>query len=111
LPQDHFAKVLLAAIDEGLSSLGDSPRQAILYHLEASFQLKKNDIPKNLTGFKQALERIFGAGAPYIEKIIAQSFYAKLGLDFQEVQDTDLVLSVSDAKRRIVHAGEVKIDE
>jgi len=73
--------------------------------------LKKDDIPKNLNGFKQALERIFGAGAPYIEKIIAKSFYAKLGLDFEDLRDTDLVLSVDDAKRRIVHAGEVKIDE
>ena len=65
----------------------------------------------NLTGFKHALESIFGAGAPYLEKIIAQFLYAKLGLDFEDIRDTDLVLSVDDAKRRIARAGEVKVDE
>jgi hypothetical protein len=44
---------MLAAIEEGLSSLGDSPKDAIFYHLESSFQLKKEDIPSNLTEFKQ----------------------------------------------------------
>ncbi len=111
MPQNHFKEVLLAAIDEGLSSLGDSPRQAIFYHLEASFQLRKDDIPMNLTGFTQALERIFGTGTPYIETIITKSLYAKLGLNFQDIQDADLVQSVDNARRRIVHAGEVKKDE
>jgi hypothetical protein len=109
LPQDHFTKVLLAAIEEGLSSLGDSPREAIFYHLEASFQLKKEDIPLNLTDFKQALMRIFGPGAPYIEKIITKSFYEKMGLNLEDVQDVDLVVYVDNAKRRIVRAGEVKM--
>ena len=64
-----------------------------------------------LAGFRQALEKIFGTGTPYIETIITKSLYAKLGLNFQDVQDTDLVQSVDNAKRLIVHAGEVKIDE
>jgi hypothetical protein len=111
LPHDHFTKVLLAAIEEGLSSLGDSPREAIFYHLEASFQLKKEDIPLNITDFKTALERIFGPGAPYIEKIITRSLYEKLGLHYEDMQNTDLVVLVDDAKRRIVRAGEVNVDE
>jgi len=111
LPHDHFTKVLLAAIEEGLSSLGDSPRKAIYYHLEASFQLKKDDIPLNITDFKIALERIFGPGAPYIEKIITQSLYEKLGLCYDDMQDKDLVVLVDDARRRILRAGEVNVDE
>jgi hypothetical protein len=111
LARDYFTKVLLAAIEEGLSSLGDSPREAIFYHLEASFQLKKEDIPLNITDFKIALERIFGPGAPYIEKIITRSLYEKLGLHFDDIQNIDLVVLVDDAKRRIVRAGEVNVDE
>jgi hypothetical protein len=53
--------------------------------------------------------RIFGPGAPYIEKIITKSFYEKLGLNLEDVQDVDLVVYVDNAKRRIVHAGEVKM--
>jgi hypothetical protein len=108
LPQESFNRVLLAAIEEGLSSLGDSPREAIFYHLEASFQLKKESIPLNLTEFKQALERIFGPGAPYLEKSITKCLYQRLGLDFDEPERLDLVVCVDDAKRRVMSEVEVK---
>ena len=109
MSQDNFTKVLLAAIDQGLSSLGDSPKQAIFYHLESSFQLKREEIPQNLTEFKQALDRIFGPGAPYLEKLILKSLYEKLGLNFEDLDGTDLVVCADDARRRIKPAGEVKI--
>jgi hypothetical protein len=109
LPQNNFPKILLAAIEEGLSSLGDSPRDAIFYHLESSFQLKKEDIPSNLTEFKQALERIFGPGAPYLEKAITKSLYAKLGLDFEDERTNDFIDSAHHAEKRIKPAGEVNI--
>ena len=107
--QDNFTKILLAAIEEGLSSLGDSPKDAIFYHLESSFQLKKENIPSNLTEFTQALERIFGPGAPYIEKAITKSLYGKLGLEFEDEKAKDLIYSADDARKRIKPAGEVKI--
>ena len=108
--QDNFTKIMLAAIEEGLSSLGDSPKDAIFYHLESSFQLKKEDIPSNLTEFKQALERIFGPGAPYLEKAITKSLYGKLGLDFKDEKTNDFIDSAHDARKRIKPAGEVKIE-
>jgi hypothetical protein len=86
--QNDFNRILLSAVDEGLSSLGDSPRQAILFHLETSFEIKKEDIPKNFVEFKRALEAIFGSGAIYLEDIIAKRLREKLGSeperDFQE---------------------------
>jgi hypothetical protein len=109
LPQENFNRVLLAAIEEGLSSLGDSPREAVFYHLEASFRLKKESIPLNLTEFKQALERIFGPGAPYLEKNITRCLYEKLGLDFQEPEHVDLIVYVNDAKKRVMPKGEVTV--
>jgi hypothetical protein len=110
LQQDNFTKIMLAAIEEGLSSLGDSPKDAIFYHLESSFQLKKEDIPSNLTEFKQALERIFGPGAPLLEKAITKSLYAKLGLDFKNQKTNDFLGSAHDARKRIKPAGEVKTE-
>ncbi len=109
MPQDNFTKIMLAAIEEGLSSLGDSPKDAIFYHLESSFQLKKEDIPSNLKEVKQALERIFGPGAPYLEKAITKSLYARLGLDFKNKRTNDFIGSAHDARKRIKPAGEVKI--
>jgi hypothetical protein len=101
LPQEKFNRVLLDAIDGGLSSLGNSPREAIFYHLENSFQLKKENIPVNLSEFKQALEGIFGPGAPYLEKIIIRRLYERLGLDFEEPGHVDFVAEVNNAKRRV----------
>ncbi len=102
---DNFSRIVLAAIEEGLSSLGNSPREAIFYHLEASFQLKKEDIPLNLTEFKQALEKIFGSGAPYIEKLIIRQLCQKLGLSFEEDENVNLPIYVDDAKKRLSFRG------
>jgi len=105
LSPDNFSRIVLAAIEEGLSSLGNSPREAIFYHLEASFQLKKEDIPLNLTEFKQALEKIFGPGAPYIEKLIIRQLCQKLGLNFEEDENVNLPIYVDDAKKRLSFRG------
>ena len=108
MPLEKFNRVLLDAIEGGLSSLGDSPREAIFYHLEISFQLKKENIPLNLSEFKQALERIFGPGAPYLEKIIIRCLYERLGLGFEEPGHVDFVAYVNNAKRRVTREEEVK---
>jgi hypothetical protein len=79
--------VLLCAVEESLSSLGDSPKQAIFFHLENSFNIKKEGIPTNLTEFAKAIEGIFGIGAPYLEKLIVKRLCEKLGLDFEEMKD------------------------
>ena len=63
----NFRKILLVAVEEGLSSLGDSPKQAILFHIKGSFKITKEDIPGNLAEFLKALEGIFGPGASYLE--------------------------------------------
>lgn len=102
---DNFRRVLLAAIEEGLSSLGNSPREAIFYHLETSFQIKKEDIPLNLSEFREALERIFGPGTPYLEKIISKRLYEKLGLNFEDTETRNLVVCVDDVKRQLHHSG------
>jgi len=80
LLQNDFSKILLSTVEEGFSSLGESSKQAIFFHLEASFQVKKDNIPKNLSGFKDALEALFGPGALYIEKTITERLHEKLGL-------------------------------
>ena len=101
MSSEKFNRVILDAIEGGLSSLGDSPKNAIFYHLENSFHLKKEDIPLNLSEFQQALERVFGPGAPYLEKLIVRRLYERLGIDFEEPKHIDLAVYVDDAKRRV----------
>ncbi|MDH7477107.1 MAG: hypothetical protein QHH17_01850 [Candidatus Bathyarchaeota archaeon] len=106
MTQNNFSKILLSAVEESLSSLGDSPKQAILFHLEASFNLKKEKIPTNLTEFAKALEGIFGPGASYLERLIVKRLYEKLGLKFEEMEGLDFLKCVDNVKKRILVEGE-----
>jgi hypothetical protein len=104
LRPDNFSRVLLFAIEEGLSSLGNSPREAIFYHLETSFQLKKEDIPMNLNEFEKAIEKMFGPGTMYIEKLITRRLYERLGLNFEDSTNS-LLVCVEDAKKLLSPKG------
>ena len=101
MPQINLRKILLEAVEEGLSSLGDSPKQAIFFHLETSFEISKDNIPTNLTEFSKALEKIFGPGALYLEKLIAKRLYAKLGLKFEDVENWNFLEYVNNAKESL----------
>ena len=101
LPQNNLRKILLEAVEEGLSSLGDSPKQAIFFHLETSFKIKKDEIPANLTEFSKALEKIFGPGASYLERLIAKRLYEKLGLKFEEGENWDFLEYVDNVKKHL----------
>lgn len=101
MPQMNLRTILLEAVEEGLSCLGDSPKQAIFFHLETSFEISKENIPTNLTEFSKALEKIFGPGAVYLEKLIAKRLYEKLGLEFEAVENWDFLEYVNNARERL----------
>jgi hypothetical protein len=103
VPPKDFQKTFLEAIEEGLSTLGDSPKQAILFHLENTFKIRREEIPQNLMEFQKALEKIFGPGALYLEKLILKRLYDKFQLEFEEPenQQPNLANCVENLKRRI----------
>lgn len=78
MPDSGFEQLLLQAIDEGLSSLGESSKQAIYYHLEKSFAIKKEEIPRRIEPFEGALKKIFGIGADFIETLIMKRLTEKV---------------------------------
>jgi hypothetical protein len=106
-PKD-FQKTFLEAVEEGLSSLGESPKQAILFHLENSFKIRREEIPRNLTEFRKALERIFGPGTPYLEKLILKKLYAKLNIECEdfEMENPDFLDSVENLKKLLFSSGD-----
>jgi hypothetical protein len=101
LPPNSFRKILLAAVEESFSSLGDSSKQAIFHYLESSFKIKKEHIPTDLTEFARALEGIFGPGAPYLENLIAQRLYGKLGLSLDDGLCGDFLGCMNNAKKHL----------
>jgi len=105
LSQNNLNDIILAAVEDGLSSLGDSPKQAIIFHLETSFNIKKEQIPENLTEFTKALEKIFGPGASYLEKLIVKNLYERFGLELESLENTDFLDSVESLKKRLLSEG------
>lgn len=100
----EFQRAFLEAVEEGLSSLGDSPKEAILFHLEDSFKIKREEIPQNLSEFKKALEKIFGPGAVYLERLILKRLCDKLNLEFENSASEclDFLNSVTSLKKRLL---------
>jgi hypothetical protein len=79
-----FEKLLLEAIDEGLTSIGESSKQTIYYHLEKGFNVKKQEIPCKIEAFVLAVEKIFGIGANFLESLILKQLYEKADLKGKE---------------------------
>jgi hypothetical protein len=99
MSNEEFEKLLDEAIDEGLSSLGESPKQAILFHLENTFNIKKQEISNNIEAFDDSLKKIFGSGADFLEMLILKKLGEKADLVFKgfspkEVGFTETIVAV-----------------
>ncbi len=68
---------ILEAIDESLSSFGDSVKQAFYYQLERQYHVRKREIPGKIEEFVTAMEGIFGVGARLVEMKILEALYAR----------------------------------
>ena len=53
-----------------MASLGESARQALFWHMEHAFGVKREDIPKNPEKFQESLESLFGSGANILVRSI-----------------------------------------
>jgi hypothetical protein len=79
-PKLSFNKILLEAIDEALSSLGENVKTSIYFHLEETFNIKRWEISLRINDFSNALERIFGMGAKYLEIMFMKNIHDKIGV-------------------------------
>ena len=97
----NFEKLLLEAVDEGLSSLGEPSKQAIYFHLEKRFNIKKKEIPYKVETFVKAIEKIFGLGANFLEILVMRRLYEKIGGIFEWHESTEFTFTkyVAVAKR------------
>jgi len=93
-PDDEFNLIMLEAVDEALSFLGESAKRAIYYHLEEKFKIRREEIPIKIDDFAEAIEEIFGMGAKIIEMQIMKSLYKRVGRNFKYVsKEKDLLFT------------------
>lgn len=95
-----FEKLLLEAVDEALSSLGASSKEAIYFHLEKTFDINKLDVPHKIEEFANAIEKIFGLGAKFLEIQIIKRLYKKVG-PFKYFPERDLIFTEYVAAARL----------
>jgi len=79
LSERAFQKLFLEVVDDAFSSLGDSAKQSIYFHLEKKFNIARNDIPCRLADFENGLEKIFGAGTRFLEILIMKKLHERVG--------------------------------
>ena len=105
-----FEKILIEAVDEGLSSLGESSKKAIYFHLDKNFNIKKQEIPEKIEAFAGAVENIFGLGANFLEIAIMRQLHAKVseGAKWHISKDLTFTEYVSVAKDSLLGKKEPK---
>ena len=75
---ENFDQLLLDAIDEGLSGLGEAGKASIYIHLEGIFNIRKQEIPSKLNDFSNVVGQIFGLGARHLEILFMKNLHANL---------------------------------
>lgn len=93
-------EALVAALDSGLMVLGGNVRQVLYAVFERDHQVKCEYIPEHLQTFHEVLEEKFGEVAKVIERQIAKSLYARMGLTFLPKSNWTLVEYFDYVKRR-----------
>jgi len=78
-----FDTILLEAVDEAFSSLGEVAKASIYFHLEFKFIIPKQDIPYRLDDFSDALEQIFGVAAKHLEILIMKKLHEKISCFYE----------------------------
>ena len=113
LIEPEFDVLLLEAIDEALSTLGDSIMHTVYFHLERSFHIRKDEIPYRLGAFTQAVENIFGAGANFIEILIMKKLHEKVdgAMKWNESERFGFTEYVARAKRVFQQKSTIKTVE
>jgi hypothetical protein len=73
-----FEELLLLAIDEALSTLGEPSKTAIYFFLEKQLGITKAAIPNQLEAFSDALYQLLGLGAKHLEILCIKNLHKNL---------------------------------
>jgi hypothetical protein len=80
IKKETFEEILLEALDEALSTLGEKVKHAVYLHLDSRFNIERNEIPNRLTEFITSIEKIFGLATPHLEILIMKTLNEHLSL-------------------------------
>lgn len=95
-----FSQVFLDCVDEGLSVLGNEPKQAVYQYLYAILSLDREQIPDKVDEFSSGLRKALGGASRVIERLILKKLFQRIGSPFRETADLEFTDYVTEARRR-----------
>lgn len=81
-PEVVFEAAVVKAVNDILSALGESAKQAIYTHLKNTYGISKDDIPSKIEAFSNAIEETFGTVGKVIEIKIIERLHSQY-VDFR----------------------------
>ncbi|HUK85166.1 MAG TPA: hypothetical protein VLU95_04820 [Candidatus Acidoferrum sp.] len=81
--QTKFDELLSEAVDETLSSLGETVKNTIYFQLENSFNIPKKEIPNQIDEFSNIIQKIFGFGASRLEINLMKNLHSKINTNIK----------------------------
>ena len=91
--EGKFEEIMQKSVDEIFSSFGRSCKQALYFQLEKAFNIKKQEISLKTADFANAIEKIFGLGAKFIELRIIEKLHEKTPNFMYSPEKKDLVFT------------------
>jgi hypothetical protein len=88
-----YEAAITTAIDESLSSFGNSFQRVVYFQLENTFHVKKQEIPFRIQEFAAAIEELFGIGAQLIEMRIIKALHDRFEGFIYFPQNEDLMFA------------------
>jgi len=76
-PESIFEETMVEAVNYILTALGESTKQAIYAHLKNSYGISKDDIPRKIDVFANAIEETFGSVGKVIEIKIIERLHSQ----------------------------------
>ena len=97
--KDDYRDILALAVIQGLSTLGESVAQVVLYNLDKRYSMNRRDIIKKPDRFIEALQAMFGSGTITIERLVIQSICTSTGLNPETLNQLTLPHCIEQAKK------------
>ena len=92
--------VVLQIIENGISSLGETPEKATWSCLEKDFNLSRQKVPENLEEFQQTLRKLFGPGSNFLDALFRKSLSDETGEDMSNFSSFTECVEVLREKQR-----------
>jgi hypothetical protein len=100
--QNSFEETVNEVVNDTLNEIFTETATRVIYqHLEMNYQLKPDDVAKNIDAFKEGLEKFLSTGALAIEGIIVKRLYKQFKMKYENKEGWKFTDYVKDLKQQV----------